>query len=479
MHLRLLFQTPLSIDLTRKNNGESLGLYLMQPSPLFQYRPQQTALFLSGYGTRITPNYLGNWIKKLMIRCGIDKPGSCHLFRHSCATDMHRGGADIRYVQEMLGHARMETTQIYTHVHIDALREIHTRCHPHGRLNQPELPEPQVRPAQIEPQKPATTAAGPPTNPKNSPPDDDPTAGSAPTPDNKPPQNGGPSARNTILDNPAIPSKSTEIQGFRSGVTYYAYRFYDPVTGRWPSRDPIEEAGGVNLYGFVANNGVSLIDALGEAVVIVEINEERNAKTQDIPIDWTNFDRNIAFVTEKEYNERKSKAKMTGEDGKPGGIYINGNSVDLSYQEFKDLCQYEKNNTKNISLVSKGKAETLAKITELAKPLEPKNYDEVILVAHGGWDVENNRYSGKVFIGGNTRAFEDFHSDKDIASELTKIFKNSRLEGCYVSDRPNNKCKMSYKLLPAKMEYSQCSLNLVTSKMKVNLGKEGPPQPDF
>ena len=48
---------------------------------------------------------------------------------------MHRGGADIRYVQEMLGHERMETTQIYTHVQIDALREVHTRCHPHGKLD--------------------------------------------------------------------------------------------------------------------------------------------------------------------------------------------------------------------------------------------------------------------------------------------------------------------------------------------------------
>jgi hypothetical protein len=63
----------------------------------------------------------GNWIKKFVIRCGIDKPGSCHLWRHSWATDMHRGGADIRYFQETLGHERMETTQIHTQVHVDSL----------------------------------------------------------------------------------------------------------------------------------------------------------------------------------------------------------------------------------------------------------------------------------------------------------------------------------------------------------------------
>jgi len=46
-------------------------------------------------------------------------------------------------------------------------------------------------------------------------------------------------------------------------LCYYAYRYYDPVTGRWPSRDPIEEAGGINLYGFVGNNGVNKSDYLG------------------------------------------------------------------------------------------------------------------------------------------------------------------------------------------------------------------------
>ena len=113
-----------------------LDRFLAEGRHEFDHLPNQTALFLSGYGTRLTSAHLGNWTKGLMRRCGIDKPGSCHLFRHSCATHMHRGGADIRYVQQMLGHERLETTQIYTHVHIEALREVHARTHPHGRLDQ-------------------------------------------------------------------------------------------------------------------------------------------------------------------------------------------------------------------------------------------------------------------------------------------------------------------------------------------------------
>jgi hypothetical protein len=47
------------------------------------------------------------------------------------------------------------------------------------------------------------------------------------------------------------------------GVTYYGYRYYDPVTGRWPSRDPIEERGGINLYEFIGNDSINRIDTLG------------------------------------------------------------------------------------------------------------------------------------------------------------------------------------------------------------------------
>ena len=66
-----------------------------------------------------------------------------------------------------------------------------------------------------------------------------------------------------------IPSKTPESEGFRPCITYYGYRYYDPVTGRWPSRDPIGERGGVNLYGFLENRETAWIDYLGMAQIAV------------------------------------------------------------------------------------------------------------------------------------------------------------------------------------------------------------------
>jgi len=108
-------------------------LYLEQTRPLLQTPHSERALFLSGYGERLAIGYLGNWVRKVMA-AALGRPGSCHQLRHSCATHMLENGADIRYIQQMLGHARLDTTQIYTDVAIVQLREVHARTHPHARL---------------------------------------------------------------------------------------------------------------------------------------------------------------------------------------------------------------------------------------------------------------------------------------------------------------------------------------------------------
>lgn len=110
-----------------------IGRYLAECRPRLEIDAGEPALFLSGYGGRLNPNYLGNWVARVIAAAGIGKAGSCHLFRHACATHLLENGADLRMIQELLGHARLDTTQIYTAVSIAQLREVHARCHPRGR----------------------------------------------------------------------------------------------------------------------------------------------------------------------------------------------------------------------------------------------------------------------------------------------------------------------------------------------------------
>ncbi len=67
---------------------------------------------------------------KYVNRAGIRKRGACNLFRHSTATPIHENSADIRYVQEMLGHADNSTTHVYTHVTVNKLRDVYKKTHP-------------------------------------------------------------------------------------------------------------------------------------------------------------------------------------------------------------------------------------------------------------------------------------------------------------------------------------------------------------
>jgi integrase/recombinase XerD len=88
------------------------------------------SLFVSKNGNRLGPNYVSNLIKKYLNAIDIDYRGSCHLLRHTAATLMMENGADLRSLQEFLGHARLNTTQIYTHVSIQRLQEVHRKTHP-------------------------------------------------------------------------------------------------------------------------------------------------------------------------------------------------------------------------------------------------------------------------------------------------------------------------------------------------------------
>lgn len=87
-------------------------------------------LFLTHHGEAFTPNRLTQLVRDYVKASEIGKGGACHLFRHTCATLMHENGADIRFIQQLLGHAELTTTQIYTQVAIRKLKEIHTATHP-------------------------------------------------------------------------------------------------------------------------------------------------------------------------------------------------------------------------------------------------------------------------------------------------------------------------------------------------------------
>lgn len=103
--------------------------------PQLARHPDVGVLFLSASGQPLCPDWLSRTVAGYVSAGAPGKRGSCHLFRHTAATLMLDGGADIRYVGEMLGHAKLETTQIYTRVSIAKLRAVHAATHPAGDKN--------------------------------------------------------------------------------------------------------------------------------------------------------------------------------------------------------------------------------------------------------------------------------------------------------------------------------------------------------
>lgn len=143
-----------------------IARYLEEARPMLLTSANEQTLFLSNLGQPLEPDSLTEYVRRYVIAADIGKTGSCHLFRHTMATLMLENGADIRYIQAMLGHAQLSTTQIYTQVSIRKLQQIHELTHPADRPEATDVSPEEASPStDNEPSKPAS--------------DDDPEAGAA------------------------------------------------------------------------------------------------------------------------------------------------------------------------------------------------------------------------------------------------------------------------------------------------------------
>ena len=112
---------------------DALSSYLDTERPSL-VKPKSTAhVFLGAHGKRLTPERIRQILKNRAARAGIEKNVYPHLLRHSFATHLLQNGADLRVIQELLGHADIATTQIYTHVDQKTLKGVHTQFHPRAK----------------------------------------------------------------------------------------------------------------------------------------------------------------------------------------------------------------------------------------------------------------------------------------------------------------------------------------------------------
>jgi len=107
--------------------------YIKEVRPLWAHRESEKALFLNQRGERLTRQGLWQILKNYAREAGLDKQVTPHTLRHSFATHMLSGGADLRSVQELLGHANISTTQIYTHLTSEHVRNTYEKAHPRAK----------------------------------------------------------------------------------------------------------------------------------------------------------------------------------------------------------------------------------------------------------------------------------------------------------------------------------------------------------
>lgn len=110
----------------------ALEAYLAKERPLFVKEKSVDSLFVTRVGRPLSRIMIWHLVKRYAARIGCSNEVSPHTLRHSFATHMLAGGAEIRALQEMLGHASIRTTQIYTQVEHSRLKAVHSKCHPRG-----------------------------------------------------------------------------------------------------------------------------------------------------------------------------------------------------------------------------------------------------------------------------------------------------------------------------------------------------------
>lgn len=111
---------------------DAMRLYVSEARPVLLDGKASEFFFISNRGSRMSTNSIRAMFKQTVRAAGLDERLSPHDMRHTFATDLLDGGADLRSVQEMLGHASLSTTQIYTHVSPSRLKQVHEQAHPRG-----------------------------------------------------------------------------------------------------------------------------------------------------------------------------------------------------------------------------------------------------------------------------------------------------------------------------------------------------------
>jgi len=119
-----------------------LQKYIREARPQFALEPDDLTVFLTAEGEPFSRDHLTWTVRVHIVAAKIGKVGACHLLRHCMATHMHENGADIRFIQQILGHEDIKTTQIYTHVAIRALQQVYAATHPTAFIEKDNAPPP-------------------------------------------------------------------------------------------------------------------------------------------------------------------------------------------------------------------------------------------------------------------------------------------------------------------------------------------------